>query len=580
VQKISVSRLANLGAQAIYEAFEQYQERFRDITGRAQGRFESRDWRGSRADAAERLDLYRVVVDRTVTSIRELLGDRVQQELVWASMKAVYSGLIARCHQWELAETFFNSITRRIFATVGVDAEIEFVDTDFEAPPTRPTFSVYRTYQGGNSPAELIRTILADAPFKVPYEDLVRDARLAGERLTAGLEAAGGEAILQQAEIINAVFYRGNAAYLVGRLFAGQRVLPLALSLRHPEGGIILDAILVNENDVSILFSFAHSYFHVEAERPNDLVRHLKVILPRKRFAELYISIGFNKQGKTELYRDLLHHLAQTSDRFDLAPGERGMVMAVFTMPSYEVVFKIIKDRFQRPKSTTREAVIAKYQLIFRHDRAGRLIDAQEFEHLRFPRALFTERLLEHLCRDAGRTVTLEGDFVHVKHAYVERRVTPLNIYVHQAGLDAAEAAVADYGRCIKDLQAVNIFPGDLLLKNFGVTANGRVVFYDYDEVTLVTACNFRDLPVGRSDEEELADQPWQAVGENDVFPAEWVRFLGLQGGLREAFMRQHSDLFDPAIWRQIQARLNAGELVFIIPYEQSRRLRSEAAIA
>jgi isocitrate dehydrogenase kinase/phosphatase len=580
VQKISVSRLANLGAEAVYEAFEQYRQRFRDITGRAHGRFESRDWLGSRADAAERLDLYRAVVDHTVSSIRELLGDRVQQELVWASMKAVYSGLIAHCHQWELAETFFNSITRRIFTTVGVDAQIEFVDTDFEAPPTHPAFSLYRTYHSGDSPAELIQTILADAPFKVPYEDLARDARLAGERLTAGLAAGGGEALVQRAEIINAVFYRGNAAYLVGRLFAGRRVLPLALSLRHPEGGIILDAILANDNDVSILFSFAHSYFHVEAERPNDLVRHLKIILPRKRIAELYISIGFNKQGKTELYRDLLHHLAQTGDQFDLAPGERGMVMDVFTMPSYEVVFKIIKDRFRRPKSTTREAVIDKYQLIFRHDRAGRLIDAQEFEHLRFPRTLFTERLLEHLSRDAGRTVTLEGDYVHLRHAYVERRVTPLNIYVHQAGLAAAEAAVADYGRCIKDLLAVNIFPGDLLLKNFGVTGNGRVVFYDYDEVTLVTACDFRDLPARRSAEEELADQPWQAVGENDVFPAEWVRFLGLQGDLREAFIRQHADLFDPAIWRRMQARLNAGELVFVTPYEQSRRLRPDAAVA
>jgi isocitrate dehydrogenase kinase/phosphatase len=471
-------------------------------------------------------------------------------------------------------------VTRRIFATVGVDVEIEFVDSDFDTPPMPTGIPVYKIYPATSSLAALIVAILAGARFHALYEDLERDARLAAGRLAAHLAALGLPMAIQRAEIITSVFYRGSAAYLIGRLFCGARVLPLALALRHPPGGIILDAVLLHENDVSILFSFAHSYFHVEVDRPYEMVRHLKQILPRKRIAELYISLGFNKQGKTELYRDLLHHLAHTGDQFDFAPGERGMVMAVFTMPSYDVVFKIIKDRFQRPKSTTRQAVMGKYQMVYRHDRAGRLIDAQEFEHLRFPRTLFTEPLLRHLLQDAPRTVSLEGDNVHIRHAYVERRVVPLNIYVHQVDHAAARAAVLDYGRCIKDLLAVNIFPGDLLLKNFGVTSNGRVIFYDYDEVGLITTCNFRDLPAAHYDDEELADQLWGAVGENDVFPAEFTRFVGLSGPLRDVFWAQHGDLFEVNTWRDVQARLRAGQLVFITPYDESRRLRPEAANA
>jgi isocitrate dehydrogenase kinase/phosphatase len=573
-QTLSVSRLANLGAGAIFTAFDSYITRFREITCRAQARFEQRDWAGMRTDMAERLELYRQAVDPTVAEVRALLADRLDQKLLWASMKAVYSGRIADCHQWELAETFFNSITRRIFATVGVDAEIEFVDTDFDSPPTRTEFPVYRLYPASSSLSGLLEAILTSVPLRAPYMDLQRDTRLGAETLAAQLIELDVSQPVQHAEIINSIFFRGAAAYVIGRLFFADRVVPLALSLRHPDGGLILDAVLLHENDVSILFSFAHSYFHVEAERPYDMVRQLRLILPRKRIAELYISIGFNKQGKTELYRDLLHHAAHTTDRFDLAPGERGMVMAVFTMPSYDVVFKIIRDRFVRPKSTTRQQVMAKYQLVYRNDRAGRLVDAQEFEHLTFPRALFAGRLLDHLARDAARTVTVEGENVHIRHCYVERRVTPLNLYIREAEGEAARAAVIDYGRCIKDLMAVNIFPGDLLLKNFGVTSNARVVFYDYDEVTLLTDCRIRDMPAGRSMDEELADQPWGAVGENDVFPEEFARFLGLHGPLRDVFLQEHADLLESGAWRAIQARHRAGEMLFITPYAESRRLR------
>ncbi|HEX9115732.1 MAG TPA: isocitrate dehydrogenase kinase/phosphatase AceK regulatory subunit, partial [Anaerolineae bacterium] len=190
-QTLSASRLANLGAAAIYAAFEVYQDRFRAITARAQGRFEQRDWFGMRADMAERLELYRTVLDPLVAQVRTLLGPRVDQKLVWASMKAVYSGRIAGCHQWELAETFYNSVTRRIFATVGVDTEIEFVDSDFDSPPMPTEFPLYRIYPGGGSLARFLAAVLDGMPLTAPFEDRARDIALGAERMAGQLQAMG-----------------------------------------------------------------------------------------------------------------------------------------------------------------------------------------------------------------------------------------------------------------------------------------------------------------------------------------------------------------------------------------------------
>ncbi len=524
-------------------------------------------------DAAERLELYAKVVEQILMDIRQLLSRRVHDKLIWASMKAVYSGLIATRDNWELAETFFNSVTRRIFSTVGVDPQIEFVDTDFETPPTSAKSPVYRTYARAASSEVLIETILADYRFQVPYQDLPRDTQLAASAIETRLRVIGAVRFVDRVEMVKAVFYRGQGAYLVGQIFSSVHQVPFVLALLNTPSGIVVDAVLLREDDVSILFSFTRSYFHVEVERPYDLVHFLKSMMPRKRLAELYISIGYNKQGKTELYRDLLHHLAVSDDQFEITRGARGMVMMVFSMPAYDVVFKVIKDEFTHPKETTREAVMAKYRLVFKHDRAGRLVDAQEFEHWQFERRRFSEALLDELQRFTAGTVVINDKHVIIKHLYVERQVTPLNIYLHEANEAAASTAVVDYGHAIKDLAASGIFPGDLLLKNFGVTRHGRVVFYDYDELCLLSDCHFRALPQSQTYEEELSAEPWFAVRENDIFPEEFARFLGLQGILREVFLERHADLFDPYFWQQHQARLNAGEVIHIFPYDQSRRL-------
>jgi isocitrate dehydrogenase kinase/phosphatase len=566
-------RLVNICAKAIIEAFNEYQTEFRVITRRAKTRFENQDWHGMKADADERLDLYKKVVDQIVVEIRRLLNKRINNKEIWMSIKNTYFDLSSKLDIWELAETFFNSVTRKIFATVGVDHQIEFVDTCTRIQFFQPLTPPYRTYAGMPSIQSLIEIILGDYKHQTAYEDIQRDAKLATEKINDHLQSSGYSPFIDRAEMLTCVHYRGKGAYLVGRIFIGTDFFPLVLALLNTPGGIVVDAVILSENEVSILFSFTRSYFHVDIKRPNELVSFLKSIMPRKRIAELYISIGYNKHGKSELYCDLLHHLGHSDKKFELAQGERGMVMEVFTIPDYDLVFKVIKDHFAYPKKTTRDAVMAKYDLVFKHDRAGRLVDAQEFEHLKFNRNRFSNELLDSLKQNAAQNVIISDDNVIVMHAYLERRVTPLNIYLREVDETEALKAVVDYGNAIKDLAASNIFPGDLLLKNFGVTRHSRVVFYDYDELCLLSLCNFRTMPQPRSYDEELSAEPWFGVGENDIFPEELRNFIGLHGILREVFLKHHEDLFDVHFWHQVQSRISGGETIDIFPYEQSKRL-------
>jgi isocitrate dehydrogenase kinase/phosphatase len=571
---LSASRLANVTANAVVGAFDTYQYGFAAISRRARGRFERRDWAGAVADGSERLDLYGHVIDRVERVVRQTLAGRVADRLVWASTKAVYSGLISGREDWELAETFFNSVSRRVFATVGVDGDVEFVDPDFEAPSDDDAGHLWRAWDGGRDAAAVVEEVLCHPWFDVPFEDAALDAGLAAAHMLEHMRSVGAVGGVDRVEVIDAPLFRRKGAYLVGRAFSGGRPHPFALALLNTGRGIVVDAVLTDEDDISILFSFTRSHFSVDLGPPHLVVRALRALLPRKRIAELYIALGHHKHGKTELYRDLLRHLEDADEQFRLAPGTPGMVMVVFTMAGHDVVFKVIRDHFPAIKPTTPSGIRQSYRLVFRHDRAGRLVEAQEFEHLKFDRARFAPELLEEFRRSADRTVTISPDVVVVHHAYIERRVTPLDLYVRMAAREAAVAAVVDFGQALKDLAASGIFPGELLPKNFGVTRHGRVVCYDYDELGLVTDFSFRPLPAPRTDDDELEEEAWFGVGPRDLFPEEFSRFLGLPADLREELERAHGELWTVEFWQEIQARVLGGDQIDIFPYQPSRRLR------
>jgi len=560
-------------ARAVRDAFVTFETEFLAITGRARARFESRDWGGNNRDAAERLDLYAKVMSSLHLRVSSLLGPRTSEPGLWRHMKRAYVERIDGLDNAELARTFYNSLTRKIFSTVGVRPDIEFLSEESVVDDTEPDPAIYRRYERNGTTHELIRGILADYALEAPYRDVDGDAQQIAEAIERYL-ASRGPTPIDAVEVLRSVFYRHKSAFLIGRIISGKLVVPLVLPLCHDAHGVTVDAVLMTHDAISILFSFTRAHFHVDTVCPSKLIVFLRSIMPIKPVAELYIALGFHKHGKTELYRDLQRYLGQSTDRFETAEGDRGMVMLVFTLRHYDVVFKIIRDEFDRPKQSTRRDVMDRYRLVFKHDRVGRLVDAQEFEHLEFRKSLFSEELLEELQRDAANSVRVEGDRVVISHLYTERKVSPLNLYLRQANEGAARQVVIDYGNSIKELAAANIFPGDFLLKNFGVTRHGRVVFYDYDELCRITDCNFRRIPPARSPEEELDPEPWFNVGPDDIFPEEFERFLGLPAPLREVFVRHHAELFRAEYWKGLQERLERGEIMDFFAYGQEWRLK------
>jgi isocitrate dehydrogenase kinase/phosphatase len=555
-------------AWIVREAFEGYRGGFHGFTARARAQFENADWAEARRITAERLDLYGACLQGALFRLHQRLGEQFDDRDRWHAANESFRGHLAGLPDAELAETFFNSVTRRVFATSGVDPAIEFVHPLAAEPLPEQLERVVRVCPRRHDTAGLVARLLDHHAFACGFEDLARDAT----RVARDLDAAD-PAPVEAIESARALFYRGQAAYLVGRVRRpGGASHPLVLALANRGGGVSVDAALLTEDEVSVVFSFTRSYFFVEADRSRELVAFLHRLMPRKPLAELYDAIGHPRHGKTELYRALLDHLARSDDRFETAPGQKGMVMLVFALPAYDLVFKIIKDVFPPPKATTRRQVMRKYDLVFRHDRAGRLVDAREFEHLAFDRARFAPEVLEELASEARESAQIGAERVVLRHLYTERRLRPLDLFLREAPEDQKRTAIVDYGESIRDLARSNIFPGDMLLKNFGVTRHGRVVFYDYDELAVLTDCRFREVPRARYDEEEMAGEPWFFVGENDVFPEEFLPFLGLDDAAREAFLSQHRDLLTVGFWTELQEQHRQGHVPEVFPYPRSKR--------
>jgi isocitrate dehydrogenase kinase/phosphatase len=432
----------------------------------------------------------------------------------------------------------------------------------------------------------------------VPFEDLPRDAALVLEAMKRHFDHRRLRSNFQF-QVLSGLFFRNKGAYVIGRILNGAQDVPFALAILHNDRGrLYVDAALFGEDDISMLFSFARAYFMVDMEVPSAYVQFLRYLMPRKPRAELYNALGLVKQGKTLFYRDLLFHMRHSTDRFRIAPGIKGLVMLVFDLPSFPFVFKIVKDVIPPPKETTREQVRAKYQLVKRHDRVGRMADTLEFSLVAFPRERFCDELIKEIRRYAPSQIEIsdrDGDGraeVILKHVYIERRMVPLNIHLQELidviqgggrdGMSEQQAraqlaqVVIDYGNAIKEMVAANIFPGDMLWKNFGLTRQGRVVFYDYDEIEYVTDCHFRAVPPPRCEEDELSGEVWYPVGPRDVFPETFAPFLLGHPLVRDVFMAHHADLFDPAFWQSYQQRIAQGYLPDVFPYDQSRRFRVE----
>ena len=564
--------------RTILNGFESYFAEFQNITLAASTRFENADWLGLRHTSIQRIDLYKAKVKQVYEYVELIAGDELHNHEFWRAARHNYAELIAGHNKFEIAETFFNSVYCTVFKHRKIRDEYAFVFSPHGDIPPVDVSQVYRTYKVDTSLSAVLENILNDYAFSIPYEDQARDIeniRTAIETyLAPRFDLNDDDAEFQ---ILAHHFFRNKGAYIVGRILANGESMPIVLPILHNEaGGIYVDTILFGSDKVSVLFSFTRSYFLVDATIPAQWVLFLQQLMPAKPISEIYSAMGHNKHGKTYYHRCAFRHMTSTDDKFDIAPGIKGMVMSVFTLPSYDFVFKIIKDKFTPPKEMTREQVKQKYTLVKRWDRAGRMADTQEFTNLAFARERFSDELMEELRKVAPSVIEEHGKALIIKHVYVERRMTPLNLYLRDATDEQVQDVMDEYGNAIKQLAAANIFPGDMLLKNFGVTRHGRVVFYDYDEIMPLTDCNFRIIPQPRTEAEEMASRPWYTVASNDIFPEEFRLFFSGNQRARQVFDTLHSEIYDASYWQGLQAKIRSGHVEDFFPYRRELRFNRQ----
>ncbi|NQZ22853.1 MAG: bifunctional isocitrate dehydrogenase kinase/phosphatase [Colwellia sp.] len=569
-----MKKFAHTIASTILEGFNHHIELFSEITQSAKQRFEQCQWAEVQEAAKQRTDFYELRVSETLKTLNKNYQLTTLDDKLWLNVKLAYMGILTSHKQPELAETFYNSVFCNLFSQKYYHNDYIFVESTANRLDGSPAPIIYTRYHPAEKGVfQTIKEMITAPNFNVPYVDIENDVNQLIQVFRRNAKKTMFQFETMQFDILNFVFYRNKGAYIIGRVISPAGVTPFIFSLLNDnEKGLYIDAVLTDDENMAVVFGFARAYFFVNCQHPHALINFLKTLIPHKTRADLYSAIGFHKQGKTQFYRDFLDHLSKSNDKLVLAAGIKGMVMSVFTLPSYPYVFKIIKDKFSPSKNMTKQDVKDKYLLVKRHDRVGRMADTMEYSEVAFPIKRFSKELLEELNKVASSIIRYEGDMIIIQHLYIERRMIPLNIYLSEANEEEINEAMYGYGQAIKQLIAANIFPGDMLLKNFGVTRHGRVIFYDYDEITYMDEVNFRVKPEAITEEQIYAAEPWYAVAPGDMFPEELATFALANTKYRNAFLLHHADLLEASFWQNCQKNVAAGKFEDVFPYPEELR--------
>ena len=563
----------------VLDGYDAYILNFRQITQRIPKNFKNKDWQQLHANHKERLRLYKDHLKSIVEACKALLQEEVDSKAVWAEIRESYLHAIASYDDRELAGTFFNSVFRKVFPGMVIDEALMFYDLSGSDDRGNVDESLFRNYPAQVELHDAFTKILEDFDFGVPYYQKEKDIKYLVESVKQVILTRYKATKETTTQVLRDVFYRNKAAYLIGRTYLGNKWMPFIIPLLHNEKGIFVDTLIFDPNIMSGIFSYTRSYFMAPIAIPSQTVNFLQSVIQHKRPYELYNAIGFNKHGKTAFYKDFTNHLKQSEDNFILAEGIKGMVMTVFTLPSSNIVFKLIKDHFEPPKNMTRQQVKEKYKLVGLHDRVGRMADTHEFENFRLPLNRIDPLLMKELKTYVNSLLSIEGETLVIKHLYIERRLRPLNLYLETCSLEEAKHAVDEYAKAILQMAQANIFPGDMMTKNFGVTRQNRVIFYDYDEIEFLHTMNFRAKPKPQTYDQIYASRPWYEVNENDVFPEDFKRFMIGRQDVKAYFIENNPQLFDPEYWSGIQNKLRKGELIHAFPYPESMRFRPDETV-
>jgi hypothetical protein len=387
----------------VLEGFDHHYAVFRECARAAKRHFEAGNWLAIQHVAGDRIDFYDRRVQETADKIERAYRYAGEEgpdgERLWEEVKRDFIGLLIDHKQPECAETFFNSVSvktlrrdyyhnRFIFVRPAISTE--HIDAD------PPSYRSYYPLQQGLRNALI--DIVLDFEFERRFADFGADLRNVLAAFRRRFPRPFRLEANHQIQVLSSAFFRNQTAYIVGRVVNGAHTYPFVIPVKHDAAGkLYFDALVMDDIDLALLFSANRAYFLVDMEVPSAYVDFLRAILPDKTGAELYTMVGLQKAGKNLFFRDFLHHLKHSRDKFIIAPGIKGLVMTVFTLPSYPYVFKVIRDKIAASKDTDRAKVKAKYWLVKHHDRVGRMTDILEYSGVAFPRDRFSAELLAEL---------------------------------------------------------------------------------------------------------------------------------------------------------------------------------------
>jgi isocitrate dehydrogenase kinase/phosphatase len=568
-----------LTADWILSVFDSFYEEFVKLTWAAKAAFESRDHPTAVANARRRLGLYNATVYPLADELRSGFPELKEREPLWAEIEAVYRVAVRGRYEADLALAYLHSAQRRVHHGEWKPVEYGFEGSGRVVPPENAVYE--RLACSWPITPLVIQKALQVAELAVPFCDPVRDAELIARRVNDVLAARSG-AGLRAIEMVRAGFFRNRGAYLVGRLvLKGAELKPFVIALLNGEEGVRAEAVLHAVPHVHNLCSSTEAPFQVTNRHYHELSAFLLSIMPRRPLGLHYSTIGYYHYSKVAVMYEVRRRLMHDRELLGVAPGSPGTVTIAFTSPQSDYVLKVIRDRptsgYKWDSFEGVDAVLAKYKRVHEINRTGSMLDNIVYYNLKLERSWFEPALASELLDSVTNSVQLRDGALIFKYLIVQRKLTPLNVFLETAPADRAERAIINLGFCIRNNAAANVFNKDFDTRNYGVSRYLKIYLYDYDAVEALTEMKVR-TNLDRCDGEE--DVPAWFFEPGVVFLPEEIE-AGLRvrsRTLRRVFRTAHADLMSVGYWEGLQQALRAGKVPGIHTFPDSCHLEDFGA--
>jgi isocitrate dehydrogenase kinase/phosphatase len=561
----------------LYAEYSLFYQEFLKIIDLAKRAFEERDFASSLRVSSRRLSLYSISITDVSHRLKQEFPTIHNNIDLWWKVETYYHDLIHGEYSEDIARAYLHSLRRLIYQGEWRSADYSFAERVSELEMLAPQI-IKSIELDGYLPNQAVLEILKIPDFTRSYAGIDSDSERIVTRVAENLSRPPRNTQrLVRVEMINAGFYRNRGAYLVGRLvFETGKLAPLIIALLNDEPGIYVDAVLTSETYAHNIFSSTLANFHVTSSYYHEVSAILKSIMPRRPLGLHYSTIGYNHLGKVAVMRELESELVGTGMVLETAVGSKGTVAMGFASQNSAYNLKVIRDRPTRQYKWGEfegvESVIKKYTRVHEINRTGSMLDSIIYYNVRLDRHWFSAALLEELLKNASMSVSLHGDDVIFKYLIVQIKMTPLTVYLENAGEKQAETVIVNLGYCIKNNAAANIFNKDLDARNYGVSSFSMVYLFDYDALEELKDVKIRTNLDREEGEEDIPD--WYFEDGVVFLPEELISGLCIpQRRLRDLFAKRHANLLTTDYWTEIQQDLLADIVPQVSVYPDSERV-------